>query len=103
MNFKLDRKANVNGTSFHDVEIRKNFDDLVALLGKPHYCNDPDDKVRYEWLFISDDGRGVTLYDWKSYSDKPNVWHIGGMTQEITVSFKEWFESGFWDTEQKSD
>jgi hypothetical protein len=93
MEFKQDPEAKVIGTSFHDVTIRESFAFMVKALGEPHSENDPDDKVRYEWVFTNSDGRSVTVYDWKSNSSKPNIWHVGGLNQEDTVLFKHWFSS----------
>lgn len=91
MKFVANPNANVNGTSFHDVVINCSFKHLVNKLGQPHYENHPDDKVRYEWFFTSEDGRAVTLYDWKTYSSAPSLWHVGGLNKEETVLFKNWF------------
>ena len=93
MNFKLNPDADVNGTSFHDVTINVSFKTLVNKLGEPHCIGDVDDKVRYEWYFTSEDGRNVTLYDWKTYSSSPNFWHIGGLNKEDTVMFKNWINN----------
>jgi hypothetical protein len=93
MNFKLNPDANIGGTSFHDVTINHSFDGLVSKLGEPHCVGDYEDKVRYEWFFTSEDGRNVTLYDWKEYSDKPEVWNVGGLNKADTELFKRWFSN----------
>jgi hypothetical protein len=91
MNFRPNPNGDVNGTSFHEVTIHESLDFMVKRLGKPHFENGPSDKIRYEWIFFSDDGRAVTVYDWKTGSSKPKIWNVGGLTKEITVLFKEWF------------
>lgn len=91
VSFTSNPEADVDGTSFHDVTIRCNFDLLVKKLGEPHSVGSYEDKVRYEWRFTSDDGRNVTLYDWKAYSDKPNIWHVGGLFKPDTEMFRDWF------------
>jgi len=76
----------VVGTSFQG-RIQSSFDDLVDLLGSPHYLftrdepigNEPD-KVRCEW-HLKIDGIVVTIYDWKTDPTPiPAIteWHIGG-------------------------
>jgi hypothetical protein len=90
MNFNQNPDADVNGTSYHDVQIQMKFDWLVALLGKPHRENDCEDKVQYEWFFTSEDGQPVTLYDWKSNSTNPNIWNVGGHSYKITSQFRDW-------------
>jgi len=93
MNFRPNPNGDVDGTSFHGVTIQESFDFMVKRLGEPHSENHPDDKVRYEWIFFSDDGRAVTIYDWKSGSSRPKIWNVGGLSKEITVLFKEWFNN----------
>lgn len=84
-----------HGTSFHDVEIHMSFDRLVEKLGPPHTTYEPGDKVRYEWCFRAKNrsDRPVTVYDWKTYSDKPREWHVGGWDKWDTIEFKRWFDS----------
>lgn len=91
MNFIANLDADVNGTSFHNVTINCSFKQLVNKLGEPHFQNSSEDKVRYEWFFTSDTGKSVTLYDWKTYSSAPNIWHVGGLNKEETVLFRDWF------------
>ena len=88
MNFITSPNADSCGTSFHGVTIRQSLDSLLAKLGKPHY--EDGDKTQYEWVFTSEDGRVVTLYDWKSYSTSPSSWHIGGFSKEETQLFANW-------------
>jgi hypothetical protein len=81
-----------SGTSFHGVEILLPFKELVEKLGVPHTTYTPGGKVRYEWVFrCQEDGAVVTVYDYKSYSDQPREWHVGGTDLLDTVRFKEWF------------
>lgn len=94
MNFIINPDADINGTSFYEVTINSSFDNLVKKLGEPHCEGSSDDKVRYEWFFTNEAGRPVTLYDWKSYSDNPSVWHVGGLNKEDTLAFKRWI-NGF--------
>ena len=91
MNFTINPDADINGTSFHDVTINCSFKQLVNKLGEPHCYNSSEDKVRYEWFFTSDNGKVVTLYDWKTYSSAPSLWHVGGLNKQETVLFKNWF------------
>ncbi len=93
MSYTKMNPSDAHGTSFHDVEIHMPFDRIVEKLGKPHVTYEPGDKVRYEWCFQDIDGRPITVYDWKTYSDKPREWHVGGRTKSHTVQFKAWFDS----------
>lgn len=89
--FKASPGASVCGTSYHGISVKCSFDDMVKKLGKPHASYPPGDKVRYEWVFTSEDGKVVTVYDWKEYCEKPSEWHLGAFNQEETVSFEKWF------------
>jgi hypothetical protein len=93
MEFKQNPEAEVVGTSFYEVTIRESFAFMVKTLGEPHSEASPEDKVRYEWVFTNSDGRTVTVYDWKSNSNKPNIWHVGGKNREDTLLFREWFDN----------
>ena len=78
--------------------------DIVALIpsqvfkafGEP--LEGDGEKVTAEWIFESDEGHIVTLYDWRSIpsalgakdSDDPLVFHIGAHGSEGVALFKEW-------------
>ncbi len=95
MNFNLDPEADINGTSFHNLVINENYHNLVKMLGDPHVENYPEDKIRYEWYFTSEDGSGIALYDWKQHSNSPKTWNIGSRSKESALQFKEWFYRNF--------
>lgn len=96
----------VAGTSYHNVDVRATYNDLVRALGQPTYSEASEDgKVNVEWWGYVEDNQGVkvpnsewTLYDWKeSENPKDNPteiyeWHIGAKgsisadnVQDLTV------------------
>ena len=82
-------EKSANGTSFHDVVINSSINELTQLLGEPSYTdNSGEDKVNVEWDCELEDGRVVTIYDWKEYrpigKDEMIEWHIGGYNHIVT-------------------
>ena len=96
----------VAGTSYHNVNVRATYNDLVRALGKPTFDGESEDgKSHVEWWGYVEDNQGVkvpnsewTLYDWKeSENPKDNPtetyeWHIGAKgsisadnVQDLTV------------------
>ena len=96
----------VAGTSYHHVNVRATYNDLVRALGKPTFDGESEDgKSHVEWWGYVEDNQGVkvpnsewTLYDWKeSENPKDNPtetyeWHIGAQgsisadnVQDLTV------------------
>jgi hypothetical protein len=83
-------EKSINGTSFHDVVINSSINELTQLLGEPSYYNNSgDDKVNVEWDCELEDGRVVSLYDWKEYrpvgKDEVIEFHIGGFSKLDTI------------------
>jgi hypothetical protein len=83
-------EKSINGTSFHDVVINSSINELTQLLGEPsYYDNSGDDKVNVEWDCELEDGRVVSLYDWKEYrpvgKDEVIEFHIGGFSKLDTI------------------
>ena len=83
-------EKSINGTSFHDVVINLSINELTQLLGEPSYYNNSgDDKVNVEWDCELEDGRVVSLYDWKEYrpvgKDEVIEFHIGGFSKLDTI------------------
>lgn len=79
----------VAGISYHNVDVRATYNDLVRALGQPTFDGDSE-KSHVEWWGYVEDNQGVkvpnsewTLYDWKeSENPKDNPteiyeWHIG--------------------------
>jgi hypothetical protein len=88
---------NANGTSFHNSTVTATVNDLIFIIGEPTYDdNTGQDKVNIEWVLEDENGNVVTIYDWKEYRkigmDEKIVWHIGGMSKEITNNAKEEIE-----------
>lgn len=84
----------IGGTSFHNSTVTATVNELIFVVGKPNYNgNDGEDKVNIEWELEDEDGNVVTIYDWKEYRkigmDEKIVWHIGGISKEITDNAKE--------------
>ena len=80
------------GTAFWDTVIEAPYDVLVEKLGKPPITYLADEKIQYEWAFKDDQGRVVTVYDWKEYGNRrPSEWHVGGHDRQATEAFKAWF------------
>lgn len=83
-------EKSINGTSFHNVVINSSINELTQLLGEPsYYDNSGDDKVNVEWECELEDGRVVSLYDWKEYrpvgKDEVIEFHIGGFSKLDTI------------------
>ena len=71
-----------NMTSFHGHTFRATVNEIIEFCGDPDsVCNDSGDKVQYDWVFETEDGRVFTIYDWKEYRlfgpDETIEWHIG--------------------------
>jgi len=80
--------------------------DLIDILGPPHYTPEPGatSKTQAEWAFKFKDGTVATIYDYKtgkSYlgedegqdMEETTEWHIGGKSQKATQYIKDWIES----------
>jgi hypothetical protein len=83
-----------SGTSFHNSVINASVNELIAVLGEPHYqSNDGQDKVNFEWDCETEDGDVFTIYDWKEYrsisKDESIEWHIGGNSGFVTSTAVE--------------
>lgn len=83
MNVNYD--LSTSGT-FNVGVLRASFAELVERFGYPQNVSG-EDKVRVEWI-LSDNGRVITIYDWKE--DKPveqvKVWSVGGLSTRDWVS-----------------
>lgn len=102
--FRLNSEANVCGTSLQSY-MTGNFQKLVELFGEP--IESDGCKISGEWIFESENGDVVTLYDWKMTSlydgDLPSVeefraldsysFHIGAESRLIADQFSSWFMS----------
>jgi len=77
---KTNQSANM--TSFHDHVVTATVNQLLSICGEPEYVNDDiSDKVQYDWVMETEDGKVFTIYDWKEYrhfsKDEKIEWHIG--------------------------
>jgi hypothetical protein len=104
MKFKLDYDADINGTCLKNY-VEASYEDLEALFGAP--MPGDDYKVSGEWVFESEEGDVVTLYDWKETSlydsGLPSVeefrtrnnicFHVGANSGMVAHDFIEWLES----------
>jgi hypothetical protein len=71
-----------NMTSFHGQTFRATVNEIREFCGVPDsVCRDSSDKVQFDWVFETEDGRVFTIYDWKEYrlfgEDETIEWHIG--------------------------
>jgi hypothetical protein len=97
--FEVAPLANANGTSFHGNEIEVAPFVIQDTFGSPCFTGSIDEKVQMEWLFVDEEGRVFTLYDWKQYTEldalTPIPFHIGsrGEGEEEFLSWLK-FELG---------
>ena len=74
---------NVDGascTSYYGVKVKASYAELSRAFGDVEYI--AADKVSYEWICMTDDGRTFTIYDWKegNFSEEKVIeWHIGSL------------------------
>jgi|VirMetMinimDraft_7_1064189.scaffolds.fasta_scaffold03563_10 hypothetical protein len=74
----LDSYDSPQSISYHGVNVRASYTQLSLAFGQGEILN--DDKVSYEWICETEDGRKFTIYDWKEgrFSDDQVIeWHIG--------------------------
>lgn len=90
MNFKLSPNATAAGSSFHGTYIMTTATQIADKFGPAHRSGD---KVDHEWVFETDDGDAVTLYDWKAYGKPSTEFHVGGHSKHATERFAMWFYS----------
>lgn len=63
--FKLNQNINIHGTSFHNTTITIEPNVLIGIFGS----TDGDGyKCANEWIFLGQDGKPYTLYDYKQTS-----------------------------------
>jgi hypothetical protein len=83
----------IGGTSFHDITITTTVNELIKVIGEPHYSgNDGEDKVNFEWECETENGDVVTIYDWKYNrsinKDEVVKFHLGGHNMMHTLDGK---------------
>ena len=89
LKFTRNDNASLNGTSFHDVEVRASLSRLVKLFGKP--ITGCDSKTKHEWILEGSDGGVISLYDYKYDGAKEGYWHVGGRSASTCNAFARWF------------
>lgn len=86
------KSAVVGGTSLRGY-IAITYQELVDVFGEPwtDFCG--NGKVTCEWIVEDSNGNIGTIYDWKTGKTPMGHydWHIGGHTQDIIKSIKEYF------------
>ena len=80
---------NANGTSFHDVTFKATVNQLISVLGEPHWVdNTGEDKVNFDFVFETEEGDVFSIYDWKEYRvldlDEAIEWHIGAYSKSVS-------------------
>jgi len=88
---------NANGTSFHGVTFKATVNQLISVLGEPHWVdNTGEDKVNFDFVFETEEGDVFTAYDWKEYKvldlDEVIEWHIGAHSKSVSNVAKEELE-----------
>lgn len=78
-----------SGTSYFGSNIITTVNDLIQLFGAPYSeDNSGEDKVNFEWELEDEDGKFITIYDWKEYRklrlNEKIIFHIGGENEFIT-------------------
>jgi hypothetical protein len=87
--FTSNPHASLNGTSFHNIELRAPIERLVELFGEP--ITGCDSKTKHEWILEGSDGSVVSLYDYKYDGAREGYWHVGGRTVGACRTFVLWF------------
>lgn len=82
-----------SGTSFNGTTIETTVQNLRKVLGDPSFeDNTGEDKVNFEWDCEIENGKVVTIYDWKQYHeiDENEIisFHIGGFNSTDTTDAK---------------
>jgi len=78
-------------TSFHNVSFIASRSQLFAAFGPPNRPPSADNKVLYNWSFVSQAGDPFFVYDWKkspSVSSNPLLmtqWNIGALSYEASL------------------
>lgn len=89
LKFIRNDNASLDGTSFHDVEVRAPLSRLVELFGEP--ITGCDSKTKHEWILEGSDGTVVSLYDYKYDGAREEYWHVGGRSASACNAFARWF------------
>jgi len=92
LNLQYAKYAGVCGTGLVGY-MRTTYDDIVKVLGEPHYVN--EEKVTAEWSIRFVDGPVVTIYDWKENETPKGYydWHIGGVSDNALTFIAALFRS----------
>ena len=82
-------KHSAHGTSFYNTVIKTSVNELIRVLGKPHFAeNTGEDKTNFDFVCETDEGDIFTIYDWKQYrpigEDEIIEFHIGGKASHVT-------------------
>lgn len=100
--FTINNEADPSGTCLQGYLVG-NYKKIVEMFGEP--IESDGYKVSAEWVFVSEKGDVVTLYDWKSTNlyddDLPSVeefreldqykFHIGAKDKATALNFQDWF------------
>ena len=102
MEFTIAKPKEIVGTGRIGF-VKTTANNLLDRFGMPHnqipdskeseWKASPDDKVRFEWMFKSADGKTIiTIYDYKDKTPfkSMNEWHVGGKGDREKI--KRFFE-----------
>ena len=90
----INHAANISGTSLK-LEIKAPREFIFETFGRPTWesrlsdVEEGNEKVLEEWVFENQEGRVVTLYDWK-LSSLRDQWHIGAHDATTAHLFEIW-------------
>jgi len=101
-------KTSTKSTSgtYYLTEVAISYNELVELFGEPNRKGD-EYKTSAEWVLEDDEGRVLTIYDWKEtnlyshryptpeefYASPNQQWHIGGTNREAGLALAKYIKS----------
>lgn len=84
--------TNIDGTSKRATLIL-GAEDMIKVFGSPEKYNSGDDKVKRIWVYETNDGKVITIYDYKEDREFKDIneWSVGGknVTKAEAVQFIE--------------
>ncbi len=88
--FECDDSANIDGTSWHGVEVTASLEVMVKLFGDSETRG--DSKTKHEWRFVGE-RFNVAVYDYKYDGSVAGYWHVGTNNHDESLEFSRWFRA----------